>query len=55
MITAVIIVVALFIVLGVLGLHVKNCIGKLFDEFENEEPLDEKDIFSVLHKNENNE
>ena len=55
MTTAVIIVVALFVVLGVLGLHVKNSLGKLFDEFENEEPLDEKDIFSVFHKNENNE
>lgn len=55
MITSVIIVVTLFIVLGVLGLHVKNSIGKIFDEFENEEPLDEKGIFSVLHKNENNE
>lgn len=55
MTTAVIIVIAVFAALGVLGLHVKNSLGKLFDEIENEEPLDEKDIFSVLHKNENNE
>lgn len=53
--TAIIIVITLFVALGIFGLYVKNSLGKIFDEIENEEPLDEKDVFTMFHVNENNE